>query len=139
MADLSLISLTASPPPPGILIPTGSELMLAGLLVGMGVALGWHRSRAKALRYAGVVVVLTATYYAVIPERSALQGALDRTIIPIFSWAPALLLNALGTPSSVAIPGGFSDRELGRIMRVVEERKEQYLEAWYDYQNRIQD
>ena len=101
MADLNLIYMTASPPPPGILIPTGSELMLAGLPGGMGAALGWHRSRARALRYAGVVVVLTAAYYAVIPEHSALQGALDRTIIPAFSWAPALLLSALGTPATV--------------------------------------
>jgi hypothetical protein len=33
----------------------------------------------------------------------------------------------------VAEAGGFSQRDLGRILKVVEEHRQQFLEAWHDY------
>lgn len=93
--------LAQPPPPGGVPIPTGSELLMAGLLVVAGVWTMWRTDRRRGLRFAAVFVTLAAAYYVLIPEQSELQANLDRVTLHGFSWGPAMVLSALGTPATV--------------------------------------
>lgn len=99
---MNVLHLLAQPPPPGgVPIPTGSELLMAGLLIVGGVWMFWRTDRRRGLRYAALFAALAAAFYVVVPEQSALQMNLDRVTLHGFSWGPAMVLSALGTPATV--------------------------------------
>ena len=98
---MNVVHLLAQPPPPGVPIPTGSELLMAGLLIVAGLWMLWRADRRRALRFAGCFAALAALFYVAVPEQSALQMKLDRVTIHGFSWGPTIALSMLGTPAAV--------------------------------------